>query len=224
MAVRKGWRGDNPCDYVRLPEEKRAGRRATFLTKAEYDILLELIPERHRLLVKVLAGTGMRFSEATALHWDDLRLNLETPVIEVNKAWKGDGARRFFIGSTKNTPSDRDVSITAALADELRSADRAHDLVFPNRFGSQLTNTTFHQHGWQAAIATARAAGAFRKAPRPHDLRHTHASWLLQAGVPMFVVSRRLGHNSIDTTTRLYGHIMPEAHTVAAGAISKIMG
>jgi integrase len=222
-AVRRGWRGDNPCELVRLPNEKRGGRRATFLTRDEYDLLLEHIPERHRLLVKTLAGTGMRYSEATALTWDDLRLDLPIPVIEVNKAWKTDEHRNFYIGSTKNTPSDRDVSLPAALAAELAAQPRPHDLVFPNKFGSQLRNTTFHAHGWQGAVRAARDAG-LRKRPRPHDLRHTHASWLLHAGVPVYEVSRRLGHDSIETTTRKYGHIMPEAQRVAVAALDKILG
>lgn len=218
LAVRKGWRGDNPCEIVELPNEDRAGRRATFLTKTEFDTLLTHIPARHQLLTRLLVGTGMRFSEATALTWDDLHLDAEIPFIQVDKAWKGDERRRFYVGSTKNTPSDRDVSITRALADDLLAAGRPHELVFPNTLGSQLTNTTFHNHGWQDAVDAAK----LRKEPRPHDLRHTHASWLLQEGVPIFVVSRRLGHKSVQTTTQIYGHLMPQAMKDAADAMSRI--
>ncbi len=217
-AVRRGWRGDNPCELVELPNEDRAGRRATFLTKAEFDTLLEHIPQRHQMLTRVLVGTGMRFSEATALTWDDLHLDADVPYIQVNKAWKGDAHRKFFIGSTKNTPPDRDVSIAPGRAADLVAANRQHDLVFPNTLGSQLTNTTFHNHGWQDAVD----ASKLRKEPRPHDLRHTHASWLLQEGVPIFVVSRRLGHESVQTTTQIYGHLMPEALKDAADAMARI--
>jgi integrase len=53
---------------------------------------------------------------------------------------------------------------------------------------------------------------------RIHDLRHTHASWLLAAGIPIHVVSRRLGHESIQTTVDRYGHLLPDAQIAAAEA------
>lgn len=53
---------------------------------------------------------------------------------------------------------------------------------------------------------------------RIHDLRHTHASWLLAAGIPIHVVSRRLGHESIQTTVDRYAHLLPDAQLAAAEA------
>lgn len=44
-------------------------------------------------------------------------------------------------------------------------------------------------------------------APRIHDLRHTFASWAIQAGVPLPVIQRQLGHESIQTTVDTYGHL-----------------
>ena len=48
------------------------------------------------------------------------------------------------------------------------------------------------------------------KRPRVHDLRHTHASWMIAAGVDLFVLQRRLGHESITTTTETYAHLLPD--------------
>lgn len=53
---------------------------------------------------------------------------------------------------------------------------------------------------------------------RIHDLRHTHASWLLAAGIPIHVVQARLGHESIQTTVDRYGHLLPDAQLAAAAA------
>lgn len=53
---------------------------------------------------------------------------------------------------------------------------------------------------------------------RIHDLRHTHASWLLAAGIPIHVVQARLGHESIQTTVDTYGHLLPDAQLAAAVA------
>ena len=55
---------------------------------------------------------------------------------------------------------------------------------------------------------------------RFHDLRHTHATVLLTSGVPVHVVSARLGHASIQTTVDTYGHVIP-ASDVEAGRITE---
>lgn len=58
-----------------------------------------------------------------------------------------------------------------------------------------------------------------RARPRIPDLRHTHASWLIAAGVPLTVIQRRLGHESIKTTSDLYGHLAEDADAAAAAAL-----
>jgi integrase len=64
--------------------------------------------------------------------------------------------------------------------------------------------------------------GTLQSRLRIHDLRHTHASWLLAAGIPIHVVSRRLGHESIQTTVDRYGHLLPDAQLAAAQAADAV--
>lgn len=66
--------------------------------------------------------------------------------------------------------------------------------------------------------------GTLTVTPRIHDLRHTHASWLLAAGIPIHIVSRRLGHESIQTTVDIYGHLLPDAQLAAAAAADLAFG
>ncbi|WP_395728866.1 tyrosine-type recombinase/integrase [Nakamurella sp.] len=54
------------------------------------------------------------------------------------------------------------------------------------------------------------------KTPRIHDLRHTHASWMIAAGIDLMVLQRRLGHESVTTTIDRYSHLMPSQHIEAA--------
>ena len=61
------------------------------------------------------------------------------------------------------------------------------------------------------------------KRPRIHDLRHTHASWMVQIGFNMFDLSYRLGHTSFSMTADKYSHLMPDAHFVAAAAVTKAL-
>ena len=73
---------------------------------------------------------------------------------------------------------------------------------------------------WSPTLARAVEAG-LTKRPRPHDLRHTHAGWLLTDGVPLLVVSRRLGHESVMVTASIYGHITPEADDQVRTALAR---
>lgn len=66
--------------------------------------------------------------------------------------------------------------------------------------------------------------GTLLETPRIHDLRHTHASWLLAAGVPIHVVQARLGHESSQTTMDVYSHLLPDAQLLAAEAASVAFG
>ena len=54
------------------------------------------------------------------------------------------------------------------------------------------------------------------KVIRFHDARHTHASLMLKQGVPLKVVSERLGHSSISVTADVYAHIVPGMQESAA--------
>jgi integrase len=62
--------------------------------------------------------------------------------------------------------------------------------------------------------------GPFAVPCRFHDLRHTHATLALAAGTPVHVVSRRLGHKSIQITLDLYAHVLPGQDQAAADAVT----
>ena len=74
----------------------------------------------------------------------------------------------------------------------------------------------FHR-AWGPALDTL--DGQLRARPRVHDLRHTHASWLIAAGIPLTVIQRRLGHESIKTTSDRYGHLADDADAAGAAAL-----
>ncbi|WP_306858847.1 tyrosine-type recombinase/integrase [Arthrobacter bambusae] len=80
--------------------------------------------------------------------------------------------------------------------------------MFTTPKGGRIVHKLYWHHYWVPAVEAAQARG-LKKAPRIHALRHTHASWLIQEGVSLFTVSRRLGHASTRTTEQVYGHLMP---------------
>jgi integrase len=57
-----------------------------------------------------------------------------------------------------------------------------------------------------------------------HDLRHTHATILLRDGVPVKVVSERLGHASVTITLQIYAHVMPGMQAAAAARFAALIG
>lgn len=59
-----------------------------------------------------------------------------------------------------------------------------------------------------------------KQTPRIHDMRHTHASWLLAIGIPVHIVSMRLGHSKTSVTYDIYTHLLPDAQVMAAEAAS----
>ena len=92
-----------------------------------------------------------------------------------------------------------------------------HDLVFPGEFGRllnpmALTKTLEH---------AGKRVGA--NGIRLHDLRHFHASLLLQSGQSPVLVSKRLGHSTVSMTLDIYGHLMPGWQKEAAEVFAKAM-
>lgn len=225
-AVRRGWAESNPCELINLPQADITKRTATFLTPAEFWLLHDVFIKRHQLMLRAFVASGLRFSEMTALEVASTReaLQRKVPALPVTRAWKDSKTRGWYLGSPKGE-SVRDVSIHRDLADEiLEHIKKKPDegLVFPNTRNTQLRNTTFHLAGWQDAVRAAKEKG-LRKTPRPHDLRHTHASWMLAEGMSSYDLSKRLGHKSTTTTELIYGHLMQKAQAAGSRMIGEVM-
>ncbi|MGB3414041.1 MAG: tyrosine-type recombinase/integrase [Microbacteriaceae bacterium] len=215
-------RSDNPCKVIKLPKNDRSHQPSIYLTLKEYEWLEESAPEVYQTFLYFLVSTGTRFGEATALLPTDFDLEADTPIVRIEKAWKEGVNGVRYIGTPKSKRSFRIVSLPKLLVPRIEALFRnPDDLVFTNRAGGVIRSGSFHNFGWKPALEGARAKG-LSKTPRPHDLRHTHASWLIGAGVNMFTVSRRLGHESIKTTLDLYGHLMLDGQAEASSAMDNI--
>ncbi|WP_231391739.1 tyrosine-type recombinase/integrase [Arthrobacter sp. 35W] len=222
-AVMLKYRLDNPCRGVQLPSGEKAEDEVRFLTHAEFGLILECMGERYKDFTAFLVMTGTRFGEATAVTVADVDLLSKPATVRINKAWKRDGVNSFYVGPTKTGAGKRTVSLNPQLVEiliPLVASRQGADLLFTTRNGTRISHTTFWRNNWVPAIKAAKAAG-LKKDPRIHDLRHTHASWLIQDGVSLFTISRRLGHASTRTTEQVYGHLMPQALQDAADAVER---
>jgi len=114
---------------------------------------------------------------------------------------------QLILGTPKSHQS-RTVPIPRFLARELMaatSAKHADDLVFTTRGGHALRLSNWRRAAFLPACAKTKVSDQFRI----HDLRHTAASLMIQAGYPPKMLQEIMGHASITTTVDLYGHLYP---------------
>lgn len=227
-------RPDNPFHGMRLPEYTR--EEMVFLTKGEFSYLIAKTPAYYRTAIKFLVSTGVRWGEFAALTVGDLDLMGDVPTVRVFKAVKR-GDVGTYIGTTKTSRGRRTISLPASLVPELSGltfGKATDDPLFTGPKGAMLRENNFRDRVWRVAVQAANAErsedGVFipralrlNKHPRIHDLRHSHASWLIAAGIDLPTIQRRLGHESIKTTVDLYGHLDPGQLKAAADATDEAL-
>ncbi|WNV92020.1 tyrosine-type recombinase/integrase [Umezawaea sp. Da 62-37] len=178
---------------------------------------------RERFWVTLLDQTGLRRGEALGLRHEDLRLRAgEVHVVprefNVNEAQvKGLKARTVPIGP----------AVLDSYADymEIEYSTLDSDYVFVNLFGSSASYGAPMTRDNVKDITSRlrRRSGVAHYSS--HVLRHTYATRLLRAKVPVEVVSELLGHNSVQTTWDIYGHLTMEDHRrtlVQAGVLAGV--
>lgn len=216
VAHRSGAIPVNPAEGMRLPESTVT--EMTFLTQAEFAALLPHVAPHFVPFVMFLGGTGVRFGEATALTVGSVSLPDRTA--RISQAWKHTDGHGHQIGPPKTRRGVRTVVMPTEVADAIRPlvADRSPaEFVFLNRRGAPIRRANFSADIWWPAVHAYAgdvpdADGSWMpgqgKHPRIHDLRHSYASWAIQHGIPLPVLQRQLGHESIETTVRVYGHLV----------------
>ncbi len=229
VAVEKKLREDNPAFRMRLPKGVR--EEPVFLSPAEFHTILHFLEPAVRPLVYFLATTGTRWGEATAVQWGDVVDHGDVPVVRISRAWKRAAGSGSVLSTPKTARGRRTISLPAETLRLLGVRGRADAFVFTGlESGDRIWRSVFERQ-WKRAIAKAMSraecaeAGLVPlvRAPRVHDLRHTHASWLIAQGMPLPYVQARLGHESITTTVHVYGHLVSDAHQMLANAITETL-
>ena len=228
-AVRAGRILSNPAAGQRLPTSQR--QEMVCLSQEDFVRLRGNIPEFWLPLVEFLVASGCRWGEATALQPSDVdRVN---NTLRITRAWKRTYDRGGYeIGPPKTKKSVRTINVPQTVLDKL---DYSNKWIFLNKAGRPVKGNGFHDRVWRPAVErtwpsvdeegnriTDKSVQTLR--PRIHDLRHTCASWMVLAGVPLPVVQQHLGHESINTTIQLYAHIDRRSMEAAADAIGRALG
>lgn len=204
----------NPAIGRRLPKASHDDKTAVdrMLTPEQFDQLLKAFPVYWHDFVRFLVASGCRWGEATAIKPGDV--DVEAGTVRIMRAWKRD-ENGYHLGLPKTRRSRRTINVPREL---LADVDPSADWLWRNTRGGPIRYHTF-RNTWNAAVT----ASKLDLKPTPHDLRHTCASWMLGAGVPVTVVSRHLGHESIQITVDTYADVDRRTAELAAGVMGEIM-
>lgn len=180
-------------------------------------------------IIALALATGARRGELIALRWmkvdlDDGVITLDTSIVQVGpvlheKGTKTDEGRRVSIDpdTVARLRAHRQVCLERGLAAGTPLVADAFVCSSSIDGADPLTPDSVSQR-------FGRLARALGSTARLHDLRHFHASQLLDAGVPITTVSDRLGHKDVSTTLNIYGHPVAEADRRAADTIGRVLG
>jgi len=216
-AVRAGLLDANPAQGRRLPKRKAGeDHEMRMLTRAEFDQLHDAAQESWRPMLRFMVASGMRWGEVSALQ--PAHIDLDAGTVRVRQAWKYSPSKGYYLGQPKTTRSRRIINLPDDVLDAL---DLSGEWVFTNqRDGGPCRYWAFRRYVWDPSVAKA----GLDPAPTPHDTRHTCASWMLTAGVPLTTVSRHLGHENVAVTADLYGDVDRAAFKAAADTMAKLLG
>lgn len=170
-----------------LPNPKKNSTMPEILTIEEIRKLIESTSNiKHRLIIKLLYGGGLRVSEIVNLKKEDL--NFEEGLIHIKLA-KG--------------KKDRFVKIPESLIEELQDYCKINEskILFPSNRGGKLTIATI-----QAILKNSKRKSKIKKRVYPHLLRHSFATHLLEHGTDLRIIQKLLGHSDIKTT-QIYAQI-----------------
>jgi len=215
VAVRHKQLKTNPMNDVRTPRGHKKEVRALTIEQLE-KVEEYLVNNKVRLapLIRLYRDTGARKGELLALRWSDI--DFENNSISISKtAYFRAGTR--YENSPKSKNGVRTIELTPSQFQHLRNWRKRQneerlragtfweegDFVFTDTKGGCLSGG----YPYALWVKICRLAGVERF--ELHSLRHTHITTLLRAGVPAYIVAKRVGD---DPTTILknYAHILPQ--------------
>jgi integrase len=194
----------NPATALKgnLPKIEDGDTRV--ITAAEAHRLADTIADRYKAFVLIGFYAGTRWGETAAIRRSGVDLRRDTVRIEATLA------RDLTLHPPKTTRSRRTIHLPLSAVEPFRThLDRYHqigrdpDLVFTAPEGGPIRYTNWRRRIWIPATTQAGLKGL-----RFHELRHSHATLLIDAGIDPVRVSSRLGHSRTSITVDRYAHLL----------------
>ena len=194
------------------------------------------------LMFNLALNSGMRRGELCGLTWKNVNFR-KNQITIVESASKAKSKNGFFLKEPKTASSARTITIPKSVMDELQqwkllqndirkqlgtawngAAKPENQLVFTAQDGSGMDLNYPVRYMHRLITAYNGTVSESEQLPNLdlHELRHSHATLLLEAGVPISEISRRLGHVDIYITLSTYAHWLPENDKKASDAIAQV--
>ena len=198
----------NPCVKAGSMGKSKA-EEMDFWTGEEFRKFIDSVMNKRLsyMAFMTLYWTGMRMGELLALNPKDI--DLEKRTISITKSYQRLG-KKDVITPPKTPKSKRVITIPEFLAADIKDyMDSLYDLQENDRL---FPITKYYlEHEMQRGI---KESGV--KRIRVHDLRHSHASMLIELGFSPLEIANRLGHEKVETTLNTYAHLYPNKQTKLA--------
>ena len=198
----------NPCAKAGSMGKSKA-EEMDFWTGEEFRRFIDSVMNKRLsyMAFMTLYWTGMRMGELLALNPKDV--DLEKRTISITKSYQRLG-KKDVITPPKTPKSKRVITIPEFLAADIKDyMDSLYDLQENDRL---FPITKYYlEHEMQRGI---KESGV--KRIRVHDLRHSHASMLIELGFSPLEIANRLGHEKVETTLNTYAHLYPNKQTKLA--------
>ena len=198
----------NPCAKAGSMGKSKA-EEMDFWTGEEFRRFIDSVMNKRLsyMAFMTLYWTGMRLGELLALNPKDV--DLEKRTISITKSYQRLG-KKDVVTPPKTSKSKRVITIPEFLAADIKDyMDSLYDLQEDDRL---FPITKYYlEHEMQRGI---KESGV--KRIRVHDLRHSHASMLIELGFSPLEIANRLGHEKVETTLNTYAHLYPNKQTKLA--------
>lgn len=220
----------NPCTRIRTL--KSVKKEASYLDENEALRLfseLETAPEPYRTAARLCMFLGLRRGELCGLSWDDVDFERSLISVRRNVLYNSDDG--LYEDTPKTYSSIRDIKVSDSIMGMLKEYKTAQK-AYSDELGDKWEDTnkifTNPMGGWLRPDSFSKWFSKFCKEKgfentHAHTLRHTSATLMIMNGVPLRVVSQRLGHNSTTVTNDIYTHVIQRADEMAATALDKAL-
>ena len=204
---------DNPCKKVDKMGRSNA-KELNFWTKDEYEQFIQCFSpdeEMYRIIFQMLFWLGCRVGELLALTSQDI--DFENGTVNISKTYYRRN-QNDYVTPPKTESSNRKITIPKFLAEEMKDfVDRQYGLTPEDRI-FPITDRAIQKKMKQ------KAEQAKLKPIRVHDLRHSHIALLIEKGMQPLVIAQRVGHDSVNTTMNIYGHLYPNKQKQVADLLN----
>lgn len=220
----------NPVTRVITPKKMRHEPEYLSVEEAK-DLIVALKGESIELPFLIGIFTGMRRGEISGLKWECIDFRRNIIRIKYNRVSIGG---QVIDKQPKSASSDRSINMVPELAEALKYEKQRQDEL------KLLMGNDFHDEGYVLCFNDGtpirpnyisekfkawfgRKENAHYHAISPHELRHTFVAIAIAASVPLYEISKALGHNDVTITSRIYAHLLDSTHKNATESMAGML-